>query len=103
MKLIKTLFFWFIAIVVFFVAFLAALDNQHEVALRFLDWSTPEVAFAWWMLGSFLVGVFFTAIANTWSNTKLRLKARQANKQVTKINQDLDKVKSESSVLEEVN
>jgi len=103
MKLIKTLLFLIIAIVLFFVVFLAAVDNSAAVALTFLDWSTPEVPVSWWVLAAFLLGVLCTAIVNAWSNAKLRLQARQANKKVTKINQDLDKAKAESGMLEEVN
>tara|TARA_R110002072_G_scaffold31735_2_gene97501 strand:- start:20488 stop:20814 length:327 start_codon:yes stop_codon:yes gene_type:complete len=100
MNLIKSLVFWFVAIVVFFVALLAGLDNSDSVALTFLDWSTPEAPVSAWVLAGFLLGIVLTAVFNFWSNTRLRLKARQANKQVAKINQSLDKAKAESSVVE---
>ncbi|MFT4677469.1 MAG: putative integral membrane protein [Candidatus Azotimanducaceae bacterium] len=102
MKLIKSLGFWFIAIIVFLVALLWFADNSEPVPLAFIDWSSPALPVSWWVLGAFLVGVIFTSIVNTWSNTKLRLQARQANKKVTKINQDLDKAKAESGMVEEV-
>lgn len=96
MNFIKSLLFWLVAIIVFFVALLAAVDNSDAVALTFLDWSTPAVPVSWWVLAAFITGVVFTSMVNTWSNTRLRLKARQANKQVSKINQSLDKAKAES-------
>jgi putative membrane protein len=94
MNFIKSLLFWFVAIIVFFVALLAAVDNSDAVALTFLDWSTPAVPVSWWVLAAFIIGVVFTLMVNTWSNTRLRLKARQANKQVSKINESLDKAKA---------
>ncbi|MFT7140035.1 MAG: putative integral membrane protein [Sulfitobacter sp.] len=96
MNFIKSLLFWFVAIIVFFVALLAAVDNSDAVALTFLDWSTPAVPVSWWVLTAFIIGVVFTSMVNTWSNAQLRLKTRQANKQVTKINQSLDKAKAET-------
>jgi putative membrane protein len=97
MKLVKTLLFWFVAIIVFFVALLAAVDNSAAVALTFMDWSTPEAPISWWVLASFVIGVLFASMINIWTNTRLRLKARSANKQVNKVNSNLDKVRAQAS------
>jgi putative membrane protein len=97
MKLVKTLLFWFVAIIVFFVALLAAVDNSAAVALTFMDWSTPEAPISCWVLASFVIGVLFASMINIWTNTRLRLKARSANKQVNKVNSNLDKVRAQAS------
>lgn len=102
MKFVKTLLFWLVAIIVFFVALLAAVDNSAAVALTFMDWSTPEVPVSWWVLASFVLGVLFASLINIWTNTRLRLKTRQANKQVSKVNRDLDKARAEGQTGGEV-
>lgn len=95
MKLVKSLLFWFVAIVVFFVALLAAVDNSEAVTLTFLDWSTPAMPISLWVLGGFLLGVGLTALLNTWMNTRLRLRARSANKAKEKVTEQLDQVKAQ--------
>ena len=99
MNLIKKWLFRLVLLIVFVVALLAASDNSHEVPLTFLEYQSPEWPISWWMLAAFIVGVLFGTLLNTWSNTKLRVSVRKANKQVDKTNSELDKTKSESTAL----
>ncbi|MBD3649357.1 MAG: LapA family protein [Pseudomonadales bacterium] len=71
-------------VVVFLVALLAASDNSEMVSLSFLDWQTPPLPISWWMLLAFVIGTGFGLLLKTWSNTKLRYKARQAGKQAAR-------------------
>ena len=102
MNFVKNLLFWLVAIIVFVVVLLGTVDNSAPVALTFLDWSTPEVPISWWVFISFILGVLVTALANIWTNTRLRLRARKANKQVSRANTDLDKAKAESQIVSEL-
>ena len=95
MKFLKNLIFWVVAVILFFMALLLAADNSEEVALTFLEYSTPQWPISWWVLASFVFGVVFTSLLNIWSNSALRLTARKANSQVKKTNQTLDKVRAE--------
>ncbi len=90
MQLIKRWLFRIVLFVVFVVALLAASDNSTEVPLTFLDYQTPVWPVSWWMLSAFVVGVLFGSVLNFWSNTKLRINARSANKQIEKTSKELD-------------
>lgn len=81
MEFIKRWLFRLLLLVIFVVALLAASDNSQEARLGFLGYETPEWPLSWWMLTAFVVGVLFGVLLNAWSNTKLRLKARQAKRQ----------------------
>lgn len=96
MNLLKKWLFRLVLFVVFIAALVAASDNSNEVPLRFLDYQTPVWPISWWMLTAFVIGVLFGSLLNTWSNTKLRLSARNANKQVEKSAIELDKSKAQS-------
>ena len=60
MKTLARLFWAALAIVLFCFALLAV--NQAQVALRFLDWQTPEVSVFWWLLLAFLLGLVVAAL-----------------------------------------
>ncbi len=96
MNLIKKWLFRALLLVVFVVALLAASDNSVEVPLTFLEYQTPEWPISWWMLAAFVVGALFGTLFNSWSNTKLRMNARSANKQAAKTTRELDKTKAAS-------
>ena len=95
MNLIKKWLFRLLVVLVFVAAMLAASDNSTEVPLTFLEYKTPEWPISWWMLSAFVICVMFGTVLNTWSNTKLRINARSANKKVEKTVRELDKTKSE--------
>jgi uncharacterized membrane protein YciS (DUF1049 family) len=97
MNLMKKWLFRLVLLVVFVVALLAASDNSTEVPLTFLEYQSPVWPISWWMLTAFVVGVLFGTVLNTFSNTKLRLNARSANKQVQKAAQELDKSRASPS------
>ena len=95
MKIVKSLLFKFAAVLVFFSALLAASYNSQEVSLTFGSSSTPALPLSVWVLGSFVLGAVFSALINTWSNTRLRLDNRRANKLVQKTNKTIDQVRAE--------
>ena len=96
MTLLKKWLFRLLLLLVFVVALLLASDNSNEVPLRLLDYQTPVWPISWWMLTAFVIGVLFGTLLNTWSNTKLRISARNANKQVEKSAKELDKTRAQS-------
>ena len=84
---------WFVrllVLVVFVVALLVASDNSDEVRLSFLTWQTPEWPISWWMLGAFVLGTGFGLVLNFFSNTRLRMNVRQANRQISRREKELD-------------
>ena len=95
MGFIKKTLFLFIALVAFLVALLAAADNSEEVALRFLEYSTPVWPISWWMLSAFVIGVVFGNLLNLVSNTRLRMHARSAKKAADGRTRELDQARAQ--------
>ncbi len=96
----KTLFF-ILATFLFIVALLAAADNSDAVSLKFIDWISPSWPISWWMLMAFVVGIFFGSLLNLYSNTRLRLDARAANKNAASRTKELDQVRADKPDAEE--
>ncbi|MBT4162325.1 MAG: LapA family protein [Gammaproteobacteria bacterium] len=90
----KTLFF-ILAIFLFVIALLAAADNSEAVSLKFIDWASPSWPISWWMLMAFVIGIFFGILLNLYSNTRLRLDARAANKNAASRTRELDRARAE--------
>ena len=98
MKIVKGLLFKLLAMLLFVIALLAAADNSEEVSLSFLEYATPLWPISYWVLSAFVCGVLFSSLINTWTNTRLRLEARKANKTVEQTNRNIDKVKATDQV-----
>ena len=96
MGFIKKVLFLTIALVVFLVALLAAVDNSAEVALRFLEYESPVWPISWWMISAFVFGVVFGNLLNVVSNTRLRMESRRERKLVQGRIKNLDKVKAQT-------
>ena len=97
MKFLRNLVFKLVAVVLFFTVLLLASENSTEVALTFLEYSTPVWPISWWVLGAFLIGVIFASIINSWTNARLKLATRKVNTRIQKTNETLDKVKAEKT------
>ena len=95
MGFIKKTLFLFIALIVFLIALLAAVDNSAEVTLRFLEYETPVWPISWWMLLAFVIGVIFGNLLNLVSNTRLRMDVRRARKTTDGRTQELDQARAQ--------
>jgi uncharacterized integral membrane protein len=96
MGFIKKLLFLLTALFAFIVALLAAADNSAEVALKFLDYESPEWPIAWWITSTFIAGIVFGNLLNVVSDAGLRLGARNKSKIAHGRTQDLDKPKADA-------
>ena len=94
MTYLKRLIFIVLAVVVFFVALLAAVDNSDEVSLKFLGYESWVWPISWWMLAAFVGGVLFGTLLNLVSNTRLRMNVRQANRAAEGRTRELDQLKA---------
>lgn len=94
MNLVKKWSLRFVIFVVFIIALVAATDNSQEVALTFVGYQTPQAPLSWWVLAAFVAGVLFGMVINFFTNTRLRMAARKANKTVEKTSKELDKAKA---------
>jgi uncharacterized membrane protein YciS (DUF1049 family) len=97
MKLTRRWLFRAILLVIFLVALVAGSENSTEVSLVFIDYKTPEWPVAWWMLSAFVAGLFLGSLFNLFSNTKLRLKHRVAEKKFVATTRELDEVRARST------
>lgn len=97
MKLIKKWLFRALLLVVFLVVLVAASENDTEVSLVFIDYRTAEWPVSWWMLAAFVIGLFLGSALNLFSNTKLRLKHRVAEKKVVETARELDQARATSA------
>lgn len=84
----------FIIVIVFLVALIAAFDNSDAVSLRFMSWATPEWPVSWWVLAAFVIGTLFGLLLNFVTNTRLRMNARQANKQASRREKELSEARA---------
>lgn len=94
MTLAKKWLFRVVLAIVFLVALVAATENSQPVALTFLGYKTPTIPVSWWVLAAFVLGVIFGVVINFFTNAKLRMAARKANRSVDKANKELDKAKA---------
>ena len=83
-----------VLLIAFVVALLAASDNSEAVALRFMSWETPSVPVSWWVLMAFLLGTGFGLMLGFFTNTRLRMNVRSANREISKRERELDEARS---------
>jgi len=97
MKLINSLIFKLTVLLVIIIVLLAAVDNSQDVALKFLDFSTFELPLLGWVIIAFVSGIICASVVNMWTNTRLKLKIRSANKQVNQANDALDEARGQAT------
>lgn|SRR5690606_1608423 len=92
MKTLARLFWAALAVVLFCFALLAV--NQTQVALRFLEWQTPEVSVFWWLLLAFLLGLFVAALGFGLASLRMRLRQRALNKELDAARRELERLRN---------
>ncbi|HEX7034731.1 MAG TPA: LapA family protein [Pseudomonadales bacterium] len=92
MKTLARLFWVALAVVLFCFALLAV--NQTQVALRFLEWQTPEVSVFWWLLLAFLLGVIVAALGFGLASLRMRLRQRALNKELDASRRELERLRN---------
>jgi uncharacterized integral membrane protein len=104
MKLIKKWVFLLLLIAVFAITLVAASENSSEVSLYFLEYESFTWPVSWWMLSAFVGGVLFGSLLNLFSNTRLRLRHRAAEKKVVLTARELDaeRARSQTQPMQEV-
>ena len=71
-------------IVLFVAVWLASTQNSVLVELRFLDFVSPEWPVSYWLTAAFGLGFIAAMLLNSWSNVRLRVRARRAEGEVRK-------------------
>jgi len=97
MTLLRKWAFWLLLAFLAVIALLVAADNSAEVPLTFLDYESMALPISWWMLGAFVAGVLFGTLLNLVSNTRLRLDARQARRELERSRGQLDRERADKA------
>ncbi len=71
--------------------------NQEAVALRLLDWETPQISVFFWLLAAFCLGLSAGVVGITLSGVRHRLECRKLRKQLAGKDKELAALKSAAS------
>ena len=92
---LKWLAFAIFAIVALVFGMLAV--NQESVALRLLDWQTPEVSVFFWLLAAFALGLSAGVVGMMLSGMRHGLERRRLNKLIAQRDKEISSLKSVSA------
>jgi len=84
---------WAAAAIVLFVFALLAV-NQGAIALRFLDWQTPEISVFWWLLAAFVLGVACASLGCGLATVRSRLRERALVRQLEESRRELERFRN---------
>ena len=98
MNLVRKWLFRVVLVIIFLTALVAASENSVDVSLNFLDYRSPKWPVSWWVLTAFVIGFSLGSLLNLFSNTRLRLRHRDAEKKIAATNRQLDNMKSGTSI-----
>ena len=91
---LKWLAFAVFAIVALVFGMLAV--NQEAVALRLLDWQTPQVSVFFWLLAAFALGLSAGVVGMMLSGMRHGLERRRLNKVIAQRDKEISALKSVS-------
>ena len=98
MQIVKGLIFKLFVLLVVVVGLFFGVDNSQEVPITFLEFTSPAFPISGWVLLSFVLGVLFASVVNTWTNTRLRLANRKAKGEIQKTHKHLDQANAAAEV-----
>lgn len=92
MTFLTRLLWALIALALFCFALLAV--NQSQIALRFLNWQTPELSVFWWLLAAFVLGILLASLGCMLVSVRARLRQRQLRKELEAAQRELEKLRN---------
>jgi uncharacterized integral membrane protein len=72
---------------------LAMMDNDTQVSLRFLDWSTPALSIYWWLLAALLIGASLGWTASAAGSVRTRLAKRQMRRELARSRSEVERLR----------
>lgn len=94
MTFIRKMLLGIVLIVVFLVVVVASSDNSAPVALRFLDYGSPEWPLSWWILAAFVSGMLIGFLLTTWINFRMKIDNMRSQRELRKNKEELDKLRT---------
>ncbi len=92
MAWLSRLFWVLLALLVFCLAGLAV--NQEPIALKFVNWHTPQVSVFWWLLAAFGTGLLLGLLGITIARARLGLKNRSLVRRLEASERELRRLRS---------
>ncbi len=80
LRIARLLILLLIAVTTALLAYLFYIANTDPVALRFLDWRTPELPLWAWLLAAMVVGYLFGVLSMAGVNLRLLWRVRRAER-----------------------
>ncbi|SRR5690554_5832442 len=77
------------AAVVFFV-----LENRTPTQLMFLDWQTPQLPLALFVMSAFVLGLLLGPLISWWPQQRLRMRCNKQAKQLKAYEQEIKTLKN---------
>ena len=82
MRFLTRPLFGLFLVILFILVWLGSTQNSMPVTLQFLDFVSPQWPLSYWLAAAFGLGFLAALLLNSWSNTRLRLRARRAEARV---------------------
>lgn len=93
--------FWLLLLVAAFILALLSV-NQQQVALKLLDWQTPELSVFWWLLIALVSGLSLGLIPVLVNSAKHVLVVRRLNKEMKAKVKEIDQLREMKSSAEQL-
>lgn len=94
MKKVKKVLLVLFLLLVFLLVLIGASDNSSAVSLVFLDYGTPELPIAWWILLAFAAGTLLGWVMSLGGTVRSRVTTMKVKKELSKSNAALEKVQN---------
>ena len=80
-------------VVVALLGVLATMDNDTEVALQFLDWTTPALSIYWWLLSATLLGAVLGWTVSATASVRTRLVQRRTRRELAQTQGEVERLR----------
>lgn len=92
MQHIKKIIFVLVALALAAVTILFILENQTNIAIKFMTWKSPELPMATFLIMALLLGLILGALLGWLGITRMRMVSSRLRKQLLKAQKDLKQV-----------
>ncbi len=75
------------------IGILAGMDNSDAVALRFLDWQTPQASMFAWVAGALILGVVLGMVFSSGVNLRAAWRERSTRRALELSERQLEQLK----------
>ena len=99
---IRKLVYGLLGLVVFLLVLVGVADNSSRVPLTYLDYTTPSLSIAWWILIAFAIGLVLGYVMSLEPRVRGRMDVRKTRKQLVQKERELSSVRANAEESEKV-